>query len=122
MSLPAKKKRVPKRVYRNGRIFLPWDSFKVCQAGHFYTTIDFLFYCLKILHIEFMTVIACDEVIEEETKAFTTNINEKNVICNTKKIYIFLAFLLITVVLLIAVSIYYYLMKYKAKQKHLRHK
>ena len=69
-----------------------------------------------------MTVIACDEVIEEETKAFTTNINEKNVICNTKKIHIFLAFLLITVVLLIAVSIYYYLMKYKAKQKHLRHK
>ena len=69
-----------------------------------------------------MTIIACDEVIEEETKAFTTNFNEKNVICNTKKIYIFLAFLLITVALLIAVSIYYYLMKYKAKQKHLRYK
>ena len=69
-----------------------------------------------------MTIIACDEVIGEETKAFTTNFNEKNVICNTKKIYIFLTFLLITVVLLIAVSIYYYLMKYKVKQKHLRYK
>ena len=37
MSLPAKKMG-PKRVYRNGGIFLPWDSFKVCWVGHFYTT------------------------------------------------------------------------------------
>ena len=28
----------PKRIYRNGGIFLPWDSFKVCWVGHFYTT------------------------------------------------------------------------------------
>ena len=33
--------------------------------------------------------------------------------------YILLAFLLITIALLIAVSIYCYLIKYRAKQKHL---
>ena len=28
----------PKRVYRNGGIFLLWDSFKACWIGQFYTT------------------------------------------------------------------------------------
>ena len=36
-----------------------------------------------------------------------------------QKIYILLAFLLITIALLIAVSIYYYLVKHRVKQKHL---
>ena len=36
-----------------------------------------------------------------------------------KKIYILLDFLLITTALLIVVSIYCYLIKYKSKQKHL---
>ena len=44
---------------------------------------------------------------------------ETNIICERKKLYILLPFLLITVALLIAVSIYCYLIKYKAKQKHL---
>ena len=43
----------------------------------------------------------------------------KNIICETKCFYIILAFLLITIALLITVSIYCYLIKYKAKQKHL---
>ena len=38
---------------------------------------------------------------------------------NVKSFYILLPFLLITIALLIAVSIYCYLIKYKAKQKHL---
>ena len=38
---------------------------------------------------------------------------------NSKNFYTLLAFLLITTELLIAVSIYYYLIKYLAKQKHL---
>ena len=68
------------------------------------------------------SVIIRDEIIEsydEETKVVSTNINEKNVTCKTKDFYISLAFLLITIELLIAVSFYCYLMKYKAKQKHL---
>ena len=61
------------------------------------------------------SVIKCDEVIEsynEETKTIPTNFNEKKAACKTKDFYIFLAFFLITIALLIAVSIYHYLIKY----------
>ena len=57
------------------------------------------------------SVITCDEIInaeaksyDEKTKTVTTNVNEENIICETKKLYILLAFLLITIALLIAVS------------------
>ena len=69
--------------------------------------------------------ITCDEVIDavaksynEETKWIPINFNEKNITYKTKNFYILLAFLLITMILLIPV-IYCYLIKYKAKQKHL---
>ena len=65
-------------------------------------------------------MITYDEIIEAvETKTFTTNFDQKNIICKTKSFYILLAFLLITFVLLVAVSIYCYLIKYRGKQKHL---
>ena len=64
------------------------------------------------------SVIACDEIIEE-TKTITTNFNEKNAICTTKVLYILHDFLSIITALLIAVSIYCYLIKNKLKQKHL---
>ena len=41
----------------------------------------------------------------------------KKVVCKTQNFYISLALLSITIALLIAVSIYYYLIKYWAKQK-----
>ena len=44
---------------------------------------------------------------------------KKNITCRTQNFYILLAFLLITIALLIAVSIYCYLIKYRAKGKHL---
>ena len=50
-------------------------------------------------------VMTCDQIFEEETKTVTTNFNEKNAICKTKNVYILLAFLLITITLLIAVEI-----------------
>ena len=43
----------------------------------------------------------------------------KKAACKTQNFYILLPFLLITIVLLIVVSIYCYLIKYKSKQKHL---
>ena len=43
------------------------------------------------------------------------NFKEKEAICKTKNVYILLVFLLITIVLLIAVSIYCYLIKYQRK-------
>ena len=60
--------------------------------------------------------IICDEIIEE---AVPINLNENKANCKTQNFCILLAFLLVTVILLIAVSIYYYLIKYQAKQKHL---
>ena len=66
--------------------------------------------------------ITWDEVIEsydEEKKTIPTNFNEKKATCKMQNFDILLALLLITIALLIAVSIYCYLIKYRAKQKHL---
>ena len=74
--------------------------------------------------------IMCDEVIEpcdedvktksnNETKAVPTNFNEKKATWKTQNFQILLAFLLITIALLIDVSIYCHLIKCRAKQKHL---
>ena len=60
----------------------------------------------------------CDEVLEpydEEIKTISTNFNEKKV---ARKTLFYFPFL-ITTRLLIVVSIYCYLIKYRAKQKHL---
>ena len=59
----------------------------------------------------------CDEVIKPYDEE--TNFNEQKTIGKTQNSYILLAFLLITIALLIAVSIYCYLIKYQAVQKHL---
>ena len=59
--------------------------------------------------------ITCVEVrdsYDKETKTFPTNFNEKKTICKAQNFYILLEFLLITIVLLIDVSIYCYLIKY----------
>ena len=68
------------------------------------------------------SAITRDEIIEsydKETKTIPANFNEKKAICKTQNFYVLLVFLLITRALLIAVSIYCYLIKYRAKQKHL---
>ena len=59
--------------------------------------------------------ITCDEIIEsydEETQIIPTNFNEKKATCKMQNFYILLAFLLITIELLIAVSNHCYLIKY----------
>ena len=64
------------------------------------------------------SAITCDEIIEsynEEAKIIPTNFNEKKATCKMQNVYILLAFLSITIALLIAVNIYYYLIKYRAK-------
>ena len=68
------------------------------------------------------SAIMCDEIIEskyKETKTVPTNFNEKNITFKTQNFCILLVFLLITISLFIAVSIYCYLIKHRAKQKHL---
>ena len=59
------------------------------------------------------SVITCDGIIEETV---TANFNERKATCKTQNLDILLVFLLITIALLIAVSIYCYLIRYKAKQ------
>ena len=64
------------------------------------------------------STIICDDIIEsynEEIKIISTNFNEKKVICKLQSFYILLTFIIITIALLIAVSIYCYLIKYQAK-------
>ena len=61
--------------------------------------------------------ITCDEIIESYDEEI--NFNEKKPTSKPQNFYILLAFLLITIVLLIAVSIYCYLVNYQAKQKQL---
>ena len=63
------------------------------------------------------TVITWDEIIELYNEE--TNFNEKKATCKTQNFYILLTFLLITIALLIAVSIYGYFIRYRAKQRHL---
>ena len=56
-----------------------------------------------------------DEVTEscdEEMKTVPKNFNENNITCKTESFYILLTYLLISITLLIAVSIYCYLIKY----------
>ena len=80
------------------------------------------------------SVIMCDEITEsydenadaeaklnDEIKTIPTNFNEKKATCKTQNFYILLAFLLITIALLIAVSINCYMIKYRAKQLLLFH-
>ena len=61
------------------------------------------------------SVIACDEIVEE-TRNIPKKFIAKNITCKRKKFYILLAFLLIAVVLLIAVSIYFYFIKHIASK------
>ena len=58
------------------------------------------------------STIMCNEIIEETV---LTNLNEEKATCKTQNFYVLLAFLLITIALLIAVSVYSYLIKYLAK-------
>ena len=58
------------------------------------------------------------ESCDQETKTVPTDFNEKEAPCKMQNLYILLAFLLLTMALRAAVSIYYYLIKYRAKQKH----
>ena len=61
----------------------------------------------------------CHEVtdgeVKQRTKRVPTNFNEKKITCKTQNSYTLLAFFKISIALLIAVSIYCYLIKYKTK-------
>ena len=60
------------------------------------------------------SAVICDEIIESYINKTTisTNFNEKKASCKGKNVYVLLAFLLMTIALLIAISIYCYLITY----------
>ena len=65
------------------------------------------------------SMITSDEIIEsndEETKTIPKHFNKKKATCKTQSFYILFAFSLITIALLIAASIYCYLIKHRAKK------
>ena len=59
------------------------------------------------------------KLLRKKQKQLQQILMKKNAVCKKKNLYILLAFLLITIALLIAVSIYRYQIKYRAKQKYL---
>ena len=62
------------------------------------------------------STIICDKVIEsydKEIKTIPNNVNENKATCKIQSFYILLAFLLITIALFIAVSIYCHLIRYQ---------
>ena len=64
------------------------------------------------------SMITCDEVTklyDGEIKTILSNFNKKKVTCKKQNFYILLAFLFITMTLLIAVSIYCYVIIRQAK-------
>ena len=67
------------------------------------------------------SVFTCDETIEETKTVPPENTSTKIVLTKwiLTNFYLLLAFLLITIALLVAVSIYCYLIKYEVKQKPL---
>ena len=77
-----------------------------CQNGKYLATI------MDDSRITFHEII---ETYDEKTKTIPTNFDEKRATCKTQNFYTSLAFLLITIALLIAVIIHCYLIKYRAK-------
>ena len=73
-----------------------------------------------LLHVVAKMInISREEKDAEEKETIPINFNLKKATCKTRNIYILLAFLLITTALLIAVSIYCYLIKYRVKKHFL---
>ena len=63
----------------------------------------------------------CNGIIEsyDNKKKQIPNFNEEKTTCKLQNFYILVAFITISIALMIAFSIYCYLIKYQAKQKHL---
>ena len=74
------------------------------------------------------SVVSCDEIIDTTKSILAKTVSMKTVTTktipiksNSKNFYVLLAFLLITIAFLIAVSIYCYFIKYPAKEKYYCH-
>ena len=64
-------------------------------------------------------MITCNKFIDAEENKLFQQILMKKATCKRQNFYSLLVFLLMAIAVLIAVSIYCYLIKYQAEQKHL---
>ena len=109
--------------WNNNKCRCEWKKYHICEKEYVWnpsTCICENGKCLASTMDD--SVNTCEEVIQsydEEIKTIPKNFNDKNITCKTQSFYILLTFLLITITLLIADSIYCYLIKYRPKQKHL---
>ena len=87
-----------KKLHVSEKDYVSNSATRTCEKGKYLASI-----------LDDSTII-CDEVIKSYDEEI--NFDEKKAICKTHNFYILLAFLLITIALLIAASIYCYLIKY----------
>ena len=93
-----------KTIYAKKILYYIWNPATInCKNGKY------------LASISGNSVITRDETIFAVEKSTVS----KYIIYETKTLHISLVFLLITTALLIAFSIYYYLIRYKANKKHL---
>ena len=91
-----------------------------CENGKYLASImdDLAITCDKIIESYDEDVVVDGEAkSNNKGKSYNeTNFNQKKATCKTQNFYVLLKFLLITIVSLIDVGIYCYLIKYRAKQ------
>ena len=105
--------------WNNGKCRCEYKKRHVCEKDYFWNPATSSCESRKYLaSFKDDSAIMCDEIIEsckEDAggKSYDkTNFNKKKATFKAQNFYILLAFLLITIALLIAVSIYFYLIKY----------
>ena len=104
--------------WNNNKCQCEYKKYHVCEKKYVWNPSTCICENGKYLaSITYDSVITCDEIIESYDDK--TNFNGKRATCKMQNFYTLLSFLLITISLLIVVSIYCYLIKHRAKQKHL---
>ena len=122
-----RKKSNPDQLWNNDKCWCECKKHHICQKDYVWNSATCN--CENEKHLASIiddSPTICDEAIEsfdEELKTIpkTKSFNRKKVTCNTQNFCVLLAFLLITIALLIAVSTYCYLIKYRAKEEYLLH-
>ena len=106
----------------NGEVTINVCKKYICEKDYFWNSATCNYENGKYLaSIVDDSAIICDGVIGSYAKLSLKddyeqiNFNEKEAICKTRNFYNLLVYLLITIVLLIAVTIYCYLIKYQRK-------
>ena len=118
VSVSAKNVKYVKKIVWNAATFS-------CENGKYLASImdDSAIICDEIIAADIKAKAQSNKdaktKLNDETKAIPTNFNEKNGTSKTQNLSILLDFLLISIALLIAVSIFCYLIKNKTQQKHL---